>query len=465
MIMLDKLSTIINKVELSSKDFLDIRYAQSESETFSVRNGRFDTISNRTSGGIAIRALVDNAWGFTTTVSLETEDILKSVKKAISMARIASKYAKEERRISDKWVFEGKGATEIKIDPRELDKELKLEKIKIIEKSAREFSDNIAQASSTYQEMHKIEYIVNNKGTNVENEYHVIRLMKDVVARRGEKMQSVFDSIGGTGGWELLESWDPEEEGRKSAEQAEKLLDTRSPPSGKMNVIMDESLVGVFIHEAFGHAAEADGVFAKNSVLEGKIGEKIGVEGISVYDDPTIPKLRGSFVFDSEGTKSEKRTIVEKGVLKEYFQTLETATMMEMKPNGAGRAQDFNSIPIPRMANTYVDSGDLSLEEIAEMTKEGVYLKNSYGGYVHPTKGQFYFTCQYGYIIENGEIGELFGNVGMSGMTLEVLNNAYGISKNWKPAFLGTCGKGGQWVPVTGGGPNIGVSNLVVGGK
>ena len=161
--MLDKLSTIINNVELSSKDFLDIRYAQSESETFSVRNGRFDTISNRTSGGIAIRALVDNAWGFTTTVSLETEDILKNVKKAISMARIASKYAKEERRISDKWVFEGKGATEIKIDPRELDKEIKLEKIKIIEKSAREFSDNIAQASSTYQEMHKMEYIVNNK--------------------------------------------------------------------------------------------------------------------------------------------------------------------------------------------------------------------------------------------------------------------------------------------------------------
>ncbi|MCK5409336.1 MAG: TldD/PmbA family protein, partial [Candidatus Heimdallarchaeota archaeon] len=181
-------------------------------------------------------------------------------------------------------------------------------------------------------------------------------------------------------------------------------------------------------------------------------------------DDPTISGLRGTFVYDSEGTKARKRVLVENGILKEYFHTLETASALGMDPNGSGRAMNFNVTPQARMGNSYVDSGDLSLDEIAELTKDGVYLKDSYGGYVIPARGQFYFTCQLGYFVENGEVTDMMGNVGMSGMTLEVLMNTYAIGKTWEPAFEGTCGKGGQWVPVTGGGPNLGVSNLVVGG-
>ncbi len=462
--MLDTLEEIINKIQLSNRDFLDIRYGYAMGESFTVRNGRFDSVSNQTTGGIAVRALIDNFWGFTTIVKTDRESILKAVNKAMKMARAGSKYTKQERIIGDDWVFEGSGSTKIEIDPREIDKETKFDKIVQTEKTAREYSDSIVEASSSYQESHSKEIIVNNKGTKVSNETHVIRLIKNIVGRQGVKMQNVFDSTGGAGGWELVEKWDPEKEGLKSAILVEKLLMAREPPSGKMNIIMDPSLTGVFIHEAFGHACEADGIIAKNSILEGKMNKQVGVEGINVYDDPTIPNLRGSFEYDSEGTKARKRTLVENGILKEYFHTLETATALGMEPNGSGRAMNFNVAPQARMGNTYVDNGDMTLDEIAEITKNGVYLKDSYGGYVVPAKGQFYFTCQLGYFIENGEISDMMGNVGMSGMTLEVLQNTYAIGKEWEPAFEGTCGKGGQWVPVIGGGPNLGVSDLVVGG-
>lgn len=463
--MLDLLEKALNKVELKPSDFVDVRYAYSAGETFTVRNGRFDSISNQVTGGVAVRALIDNAWGFTSTIQTDLDSVVETIKKAVKIAQLGSKYASYPRKISDKWVYEGTGATKMEIDPREIDKDEKFELITTIEKSAREFSDNIVQASSTYQETHMQEFIVNNKGTKVANEVHAVRLMKSAVGRQGTNMQTVFDSIGGTGGWELIQKWDPKEEGEKSAQQAEELLKAPKPPSGKMNVIMDPSLTGVFIHEAFGHACEADAIISKNSVLEGKLGERVGVEGVNVMDDPTIPGLRGSFEYDSEGTKTRKRVLVKDGILQEYFHSLETASYMGVEPNGAGRAMNFNVPPIPRMGNTYVDAGDMTLEEIAELTKDGVYLKNSYGGYVMPAKGQFYFTCQYGYVIKDGEIDVMFGNVGLSGMILEVLVNAYGIGNKWEPAFLGTCGKGGQWVPVTGGGPNIGVSGLVVGGQ
>ncbi len=463
--MLSKFEKHINNITLNPKDFVDIRYSFTESESFTVRNSRFDSISSQSAGGISVRALIDNSWGFATSIKTDDETIKKTIDTAIRIARVGAQYAKDTRSIGDQWVFEGKGITSMKIDPREIDKETKFDILLKMERSAREYSDNIAQASTSYTESHTHEAIVNNRGTKVENESHVIRLMNSVVGREGTKMQNVFDSIGGTGGWELVNTWDPEKEGRESAELAVKLIHTRNPPSGKMNVIMDPSLTGVFIHEAFGHACEADAILAKTSILEGKLGKKVGHETINVIDDPSLPGVRGSFTYDSEGTKAKKRILVKNGVLNEYFHTLETAESLGMTPNGAGRAMNFNYPPLARMGNTYVDSGSLSLEEIVEQTKDGVYLTNSYGGYVDPAKGQFYFTCQSGYFIENGEIKDMMGNVGLSGMIMEVLANTYGVSKGHKYSFLGTCGKSGQMIPVTGGGPNIGVSNLVVGGN
>lgn len=463
--MLDRLEQVINKVTLNPKDFLDIRYSYSMGESFTFRNDRFDSVSNQTIGGIAIRALIDNAWGFTSIVETDKESILNAAKKVIRIAKIGSKYTDQERKISDKWVFEGKGSTKVKIDPRDIDKETKFEKVMRIEKAARKYSDRIVEASSMYQESHNNEIIVNNLGTKVENETHVIRLMKNIVGREGTKMQNVFDSIGGSGGWELIEKWIPEDEGMKAAVQAEKLLSARKPPSGKMNVIMDPSLTGVYIHEALGHSVEADNIIAKTSILEGKINEKIGNSQLNVYDDPTIPSLRGTYEYDSEGTKTKKRTIIENGILKGYFHTLETATALDMEPKGSGRAMNFNVTPQARMGNTYIDSGDMKLEEIVEIAKDGVYLKDSYSGYVVAAKGQFYFNCQYGYFIEKGEITDMMGNVGMSGLTLEVLKNTFAIGDKWEPEFRGSCGKMGQWIPISGGGPNLGVSDVVVGGN
>jgi len=262
-----------------------------------------------------------------------------------------------------------------------------------------------------------------------------------------------------------VEEVNPVEMGAKVGSRAAALLSALSPPSGRMNLIMDPALVGVFIHEAFGHAAEADGVLGNMSVLAGKIGKQVGVPSITVIDDPTMEGLRGSFPYDSEGTKSRRRTIVKEGILKEYYHSLETAAKMGAEPNGAGRAMDFNFKPIPRMGNTYIEARDMSFEELCQEVKEGVYLVKSYGGYVNPAVGQFYFTAQEGYLIKDGQVGPLTQNVSMSGLTLEVLSNIIGIGKDTKMAFPGTCGKAGQSAPVSGGGPHLAVANVVVGGR
>jgi TldD protein len=242
------------------------------------------------------------------------------------------------------------------------------------------------------------------------------------------------------------------------------LLGAEKPPSGQLDIVMDPSLVGLFIHEAFGHAMEADAIQGNMSVLKDKIGREVGVPEITVIDDPTIEGLRGYYPYDSEGTRTRRRVMVEDGVQKEFYHSLETAARMCVEPNGAARAMDYNWKPIVRMGNTFIDSGDMSLEELCQEVGDGVYLKKSGGGYVNPSIGQFFFSTQEGQVIKGGELGPLTQNVAMSGMTLEVLANVMGVGKESKMRS-GSCGKGSQTAPVGMGGPNMAVKGVVVGGR
>ena len=462
---MDRARRVIERFALEKGDFLDIRFFIGEATTITIRNGSTEQVSNETKVGVAIRALINGAWGFSTSRSFEEKGFQKAMETAVSAARATAKNIGEPGRVTEDYIFEGRAPLRVQVDPREVPLEDKVKVAVDLERHIRGESDRIKVSTASLTDIVQREIILNSLGTEVDVSNCYVRLGGRATAREGTLIQNVSDNIGTSRGWETVEATDPTEMGARIGKRAVTLLSARSPPSGRMNIIMDSSLVGVFIHEAFGHAAEADGVLSNMSVLAGKVGDQVGVPEITVIDDPTIEGLRGSFLYDSEGTAARKRIIVERGVLKEYLHSLETAAKMGVEPNGAGRATDFNFKPIPRMGNTYVASGDMTFEELCEVVKDGVYLIKSYGGYVNPAIGQFYFTAQEGRLIERGRVGPLIQNVSMSGLTLEVLSNVIGVGRDVKIAFTGTCGKAGQWVPVSGGGPHLAVANVVVGGR
>jgi TldD protein len=393
------------------------------------------------------------------------ESLKEIVKSAVKMAKVASSKVKEPRKVDANFSTTGKSKLKMDVNPKDISIEEKLKITQDFEKSIREVDKRIANSSSRYGETVSSETILNTNGTEVTTESGVFRLIAGAVSREGNLQQRVSDDVASSRGIKSILDYNVIEQGTKVGEKAIELLTADKPPSGKMNLVMDPSLVGVFIHEAFGHACEADGIITKSSILHDKLGKKVGVEEISVTDDPTISGLRGSFAYDSEGTKARLRELVIKGVLTEFFQTLETATIMGQEPNGSGRAMDFKSPPLARMGNTYVEAGDKTLDELFEIIGEGIFLEKSYGGYVNSAKGQFMFSAQNGYVIKDGKKDALTQNVSMSGMIMEVLTNTIGVGKDKSQAFNGTCGKGGQWVPVSAGGPSLAVKDLVVGGR
>ncbi len=463
--MKDYTRKLLEKLNLGTGGFADIRFQNSETLFMQIQNGVTQETTSTRLGGASARALVNGAWGFSSTAEISKESLKGILDSAISIAKVASSKIKEPRKIDSNFVTQGNAKLKLDIDPKDISIEEKIKITQDFEKSIREVDKRIATASGTYGETINKETILNTNGTDVTTESGVFRLMGRAISREGNLQQGVSDDVASSKGIKSILEFNVIEKGKKVGEKAIKLLSAEKPLSGKMNLIMDPSLVGVFIHEAFGHACEADGIITKNSILHDKLDKQVGIEEISVIDDPTLPGLRGSFVYDSEGTQARLRKLVVKGILKELFHTLETATILGHEPNGAGRAMDFRYPPQARMGNTYIEAGDKTLDELFEIIGDGMYLEHSSGGYVDPDKGQFMFSAQNGYIIKDGKKGPMTQNVNMSGMIMEVLVNTIGIGKDHGFAFNGTCGKGGQWVPVTAGGPALAVKDLVVGGR
>jgi len=463
--MLDKVKQILEKYNFNKGDFADIRLQKGSGTLITIQNGRPEQINFEKEIGVGVRALIDGGWGFVSTVGFNLTEIEAALQNAMKIAKATAKKTTEKGKMIEDYAVVGKHEVKYKNDPRNISIEQKYAIVQEYEKVTREYSDKIVSTNASMKEWFQKEIIVNTLGTQVISEYGNLNLACMATSREGDTMQNVYTAMGTTNGWEEIEKHNVTEKGLELAKRAIELLKAKKPPSGKMDIVMDQSLVGVYVHESFGHAEEADAILAKDSILEGKMGEKIGCELINIYDDPTIPGLRGSYLYDSEGTMAVKRELVKEGIQAGYLHSLETAAKMNAKPNGAARAMNFNYRPVVRMGNTYIDAGDFSFEELLESIKNGVYLEKSYGGYVDTAKGEFYFSAQGGYIIRDSELAEAIQNVSMSGLCLEVLQRTVAVGKDLRFDFPGSCGKQSQWVPVHAGGPPIAVKQIVVGGQ
>jgi TldD protein len=216
----------------------------------------------------------------------------------------------------------------------------------------------------------------------------------------------------------------------------------------------------VFIHEAVGHASEADTVLEGDSCIEGMLGKAVGSELVTVRDDPTLERY-GYYPYDSEGVPSRPTAIIEKGVLRSYLNSRETALKFSGHPGNA-RAGGLMR-PVVRMSNTFIDNGDMSLEEVFEGV-DGIYLKGSRGGQVNTGEGIFQFNAVMGYIVKDGELKEPIRDVSISDQTLKTLKNIVRVADDLKFSS-GRCGKAGQGVPVADGSPHVMIKDAVVGGS
>ena len=290
----------------------------------------------------------------------------------------------------------------------------------------------------------------------------VLRL--NVTAGEGDQLQTGFQALGETRGFELF----TEEAVARTAKEAVRLalqaLEARPAPAGTFPVILASSAGGTMIHEACGHGLEADLALAGMSAFSGKLGEKVAAEGVTILDDGTLPHKRGSSACDDEGQPTERVVLIERGVLKAYLQSRKTARKMNVSPTGNGRRESYRHLPIPRMRNTFLAPGPETPEAILKDLDRGLLVKHMGGGQVDTVTGNFVFQVTEGYWVEKGEVQFPVKNATLTGCGPEVLKELTRIAGDLEHFDIGTCGKDGQGVPVSDALPTILCPALVVGG-
>ncbi|MFW9894771.1 MAG: TldD/PmbA family protein [Candidatus Thorarchaeota archaeon] len=468
----DKLIKELNNIAKDRVEFWDIRSGVSQGTTLDFTDLRSKEISTHYITECGIRAFNNGGWGFCVLKDLNKSSILKGFQKAVKLARLSESLCRNKFNITERDALIQDFKTKNMKNLEEVDVEEKIKLVKHHEKTASDYSPKIKNTHTLYTDGHTNNLLINSFNSFIYQDLSFLRLFSLVYTQENGVIQRAVNSVGGIGGFEIAQTEKAENLSRKSAEEAVELLNAKSPIGGKLTIITDPKLTGTLIHEAFGHGVEADLVLNNDSLLKGKIGEKVASETVNILDDPTMDQgkkfnlpyeLFGCYFVDDEGIPSQKTNIIEQGILKNYLHNLETSSRMGVQSNGHGRAASSSTRPQVRMGFTFLKPGDWDTQEIIEETKNGILCEDFQYGYTDPSTGNFQFKCKFSYKIENGEKKELMRDVSLSGMILEVLNKISAIGKQTNYSD-GICGKGGQSVRVCDGGPYIRIENITVGG-
>jgi len=448
---------IISALKGHEADYLEVRIEEAEVTRIQYRDREIEEIGRTTSFGGNVRALVKGGWGF---VSFnEIGDLRSKAALAVRQARLVGR---EESKLAP--VEPVVDTVEEKVEKSALDIPLARKKQFLDEYNEIIWSTPRIQTSTiSYSDSYKKVIFANSEGSYIEQTKPDLSIRIIVVAREGNEVQQAHLSLGSRGDFTLIEGLHRQVE--EIAKRAVELLSAPQIKGGEYTVICDPVLAGVFAHEAFGHLSESDFVYENEKLREIMVlGRKFGEKHLNIVDGAAVPGLRGSYKYDDEGVPASKTYLIREGILVGRLHSRETAAKMGESPTGNARALDYRFQPIVRMTNTFIEPGEASFEDLIAEVKEGVYVKNWYGGMT--SMEMFTFSAGEAYMIRNGKIAELLRPVVLTGNVFTTLANIDAIGNDLEMNQGGGCGKGEQVpLPVSNGSPHIRIQKCLLGGR
>ena len=286
----------------------------------------------------------------------------------------------------------------------------------------------------------------------------------NIVMERGGKTQMGYASRMLQMGAEFFSNALIEEVVSEAIKQTDFLFSASQIEGGEMPVVMAAGSSGILLHEAIGHAFEADFIRTGDSIFTGKLGKQICHPNISIVDDGTLPNDAGMLRFDDEGIPGQRTLLVENGRLNSYLYDRICAKYFGVKPTGNGRRESFRCMPIPRMRSTYMLPGEAKEEDIIRNVRRGIYAQSFTNGQVQIGAGDFTFFMKTGYLIEDGKLTKPLRDLNIIGNGPEALRQISMVADNLKIDHSASmCGKEGQKAAVSQGLPTVLIDKLIVG--
>ncbi|MDC1033171.1 metalloprotease TldD [Candidatus Pelagibacter sp.] len=342
----------------------------------------------------------------------------------------------------------------------------KLEVLNKVNKYLREKNPTVKQVTASFSGEQKSIEIIRSSGEALTDVRPLIRFNVSVMLEKnGRKETGVY----GIGGRQSYDDYLKNDNWKNVCEEALRIasvnLDSKPAPAGEMKVVLGPGWPAILIHEAIGHGLEGDFNRKKTSAFHDLIGQKVASEDVTIVDDGTIDKKRGSLTIDDEGTPSERTVLIENGILKNFMQDRLNARLMNTRSTGSGRRENYRHIVLPRMRNTMMLSGKQTQDEMIKSVDRGIFAVSFGGGQVDITSGKFVFNCTEAYEINNGKIGSPIKGATLIGDGPSILKEVSMVGNDMMmDPGIGTCGKAGQGVPVGVAQPSILIDKMTVGG-
>ncbi|MCD6414263.1 MAG: TldD/PmbA family protein [Candidatus Diapherotrites archaeon] len=441
-------------IQKSKADFIEVNAIRSWSTRVSTRNDEIEATDSGLLVEAGVRVLIKGSWGMAATNSLES--LGDAVSRAEKMARASSRSGIDAH-LADVPATVKDIKMKVKKNPADYGLEEKAKRCLELSKLGLE-GEKIHATNVSFMDSISEAYYANSEGSRLSHD-SIVSFFAFSAFAKGGTLQRDSSEIARHAGFELLDG--AEKIVKKTCDDVRLLLRAELPPKGKQTVIVDPKMAGTLAHEAIGHALEADTVINGNSTIT-RLGQRVGSSLISITDDPTIPGLFGSFPFDSEGTMGAKTRLIENGRVKSFLHSRETAYKMKQKPTGNARSSGPMEFPLVRMSNTFIEPGDSSFEEMLEGIQEGVFVRGFKGGVSDTDTGVFQFAAPHGNIIKNGKLTEPLRDITLLGNITDTLKKIDAVGRTLGLGFPGFCGKAGQMVPVSSGGPYMRIREVLV---
>ncbi|HCI54475.1 MAG TPA: TldD/PmbA family protein [Bacteroidales bacterium] len=459
-VTLNQLQEVISAAMGKGADYADLFFEHTLENYASLEDRKVNQAYSNINFGVGIRVLKGEQTGYAFSEDLKQEAMINAAKTAANIADSSGKV--NPVNVSE---YIAPNYYPVKKSWEETSVRDKVPYLQKINDRIFELDSHVIKVNATIGDTTSYILFYNSEGKLTWDYRPLVFMYVTCIMEKDGRIENYTSSRSARQGSEFLTEDLIEKLATEAVNKTLILFDAVKPKAGEMEVVMSAGESGILLHEAIGHAFEADFNRKKTSIFSDKMGQKVAESFISIYDDGTLIANRGSLNVDDEGNPTERTPLVKDGILTSYLHDRISANYYKVKPTGNGRRQDFRNVPIPRMRCTTMENGPHTKEEIIASVKNGIYVDTFSNGQVNIGAGDFTFFVKSGNLIENGKLTRPIKDINIIGNGPQALADIVMAANDSKLSdSTWTCGKDGQGVPVSMGLPTVKIRKLTVGG-